>query len=119
MIAVGIPDAVQVLVGVATLDAERGGGISHVGSGGGLMSDPGELYPESSDRSAGPKSKLSSSGVSRGTIDFQVWTDDGQDLGVFTWADGEYLRTMLTQRWKTGSGMCSFQLTALRNALSF
>lgn len=119
LVGVGVREIVQISVGVAALRAEQGGSISRTGRGGGLISEPGELYPESLAKSADPKSKLSSSGVSSGTMDFQVWTGDGQDLGVFTWADGEYLRTIATQRWNTGSGMCSFQLTALRKALSF
>lgn len=65
------------LVGVSSLDVEHGESSPDSGIGGGLMSDPGDLYPESSDKSADPKSKLSSSGVSRGTIVFQVCTDDG------------------------------------------
>ncbi len=64
-------------MGVASLNADNGGSFSRIGTGGGLMLDPGELYPESSDKSKDPRAKLSSSGVSRGTIDFQVWAEGG------------------------------------------
>lgn len=60
---------------------EYGESSSRKGNGGGLISDPGELYPESSDSSDEPKSKVSSSGVRMGIIDFQVCEDAGQDRG--------------------------------------
>ena len=54
------------LVGVGSMDVEHGESSSCNGNGGGLISDPGELYPQSSDSSDEPKSKVSSSGVRMG-----------------------------------------------------
>ena len=108
------------LVGVGSFDVEDGESSSRYGIGGGLISDPGELYPESSETSDNPKSKVSSSGVSKGTIDLQVCDDIGHDLGrPLTLADGEYFNTISVHRWNTGSGICSFHFTADRNASSF
>lgn len=103
-------------MGVDSLDSEGVDSSSRTGNGGGLIldcSDPGELYPESSDTSPDSKGTVSSSGVKRGMIVFQVCDETGKDLGeALTWADGEYLNTISVQRWKTGSGICNFQFTA-------
>lgn len=97
-----IRDIAYELVGVGSLDADGGDSSSRTGSGGGLIldsSEPGELYPESSDSSPKPKVTVSSSGVRRGTIVFQVSGGTGEDLGEgLTWADGEYFNTISVQR---------------------
>ncbi|KAL8919592.1 MAG: hypothetical protein Q9172_004920 [Xanthocarpia lactea] len=70
--------------------------------------------------SAWPNSRVSSAGVKRGTTAFHMLTAQGEDLGKESVdADGEYFSTISVQRWKTGSGMWSFQFTAVKKAISF
>ncbi len=87
--------------------------------GGESISDPGELYPESLDMVAAPKLRPSRLGVRCGMIDLHTFAEVGDDRGeVGDCADGEYFKTISVHRWNTGSGMCNFQLTADRKAIS-
>ena len=101
--------------GVGVGSFEVGTRSSRIGIGGGLISDPGESYPESSDSSAPPKSVMSRLGVSRSTTSFQEIAGLGDERGD----DGEYLSTISTQRSKMWPGICNFQFMVERKAISF
>ena len=70
-------------VGVGSSEGEDGDTFSRVGIGGGLMAEAGDLYLESSIKSAELTAKPSRPGVSCSINDFQVHGNVTEDLGIF------------------------------------
>lgn len=109
----------QGFVGVWSFDPEERGDATSANPKGLVVSTwrGGDMAPGTADE---PNSKWSRSGVKESMTAFHSLEDPMDDPGdPGECAEGVYRKTTSLQRWKTGSEIWSFQLTASKKAISF